>query len=264
MGLFEVNMPLLYGEGGKAFLQLQEQIIKDMDNHSIFAWHMDAGQVLGFDGPLPLLHFAGCEHTIPWRSGRGSQPFSMSNRRLSVRLQITPWSADTYLAYLECLTLGNAASSSRDVRISIFLRRLTEDDQYARICVEGDNLYLDETNSYHNEDRRSLQRQVFVRKQIGLEEERHCSVDRAYGWEVFYAWLPLTAEIFVAHRLLDEHVAVLPPGTWGQRMAINVSAELKGLRHIILSFDFEFNPVCLLVNAFFGRNEFGTKENDYL
>ncbi|OTB01961.1 hypothetical protein M426DRAFT_32526, partial [Hypoxylon sp. CI-4A] len=39
LGLFDVNMPMLYGEGGdKAFLRLQEEIIKRFDDHSIFAW----------------------------------------------------------------------------------------------------------------------------------------------------------------------------------------------------------------------------------
>lgn len=38
MGLFEVNMPLLYGEGGNAFIRLQEEIIRRSDDHSIFAW----------------------------------------------------------------------------------------------------------------------------------------------------------------------------------------------------------------------------------
>lgn len=38
MGLFDVNMPLLYGEGAKAFIRLQEEIIKNSDDHSLFAW----------------------------------------------------------------------------------------------------------------------------------------------------------------------------------------------------------------------------------
>ena len=36
MGLFDVNMPLLYGEGERAFIHLQEEIIKHDDDHSIF------------------------------------------------------------------------------------------------------------------------------------------------------------------------------------------------------------------------------------
>lgn len=38
MGLFDVNMPLLYGEGQKAFIRLQEEILKQTDDQSIFAW----------------------------------------------------------------------------------------------------------------------------------------------------------------------------------------------------------------------------------
>ncbi|RYP50462.1 hypothetical protein DL769_010947 [Monosporascus sp. CRB-8-3] len=38
MGLFNVNMPLLYGEGREAFLRLQQEIIKRSDDQSIFAW----------------------------------------------------------------------------------------------------------------------------------------------------------------------------------------------------------------------------------
>ena len=38
MGLFGINMPLLYGEGPKAFLRLQHEIIKTSDDESIFAW----------------------------------------------------------------------------------------------------------------------------------------------------------------------------------------------------------------------------------
>ena len=39
LGLFDVNMPLLYGEGAKnAFLRLQTEIIKESEDETIFAW----------------------------------------------------------------------------------------------------------------------------------------------------------------------------------------------------------------------------------
>lgn len=38
LGLFNVNMPLLYGEGRKAFVRLQMEIIKNSDDESVFAW----------------------------------------------------------------------------------------------------------------------------------------------------------------------------------------------------------------------------------
>ncbi|KAM7215963.1 heterokaryon incompatibility domain containing protein [Rhypophila decipiens] len=41
LGIFQVNMPMLYGEGKKAFLRLQEEIIKSSTDLSIFAWLQD-------------------------------------------------------------------------------------------------------------------------------------------------------------------------------------------------------------------------------
>jgi hypothetical protein len=38
LGIFDINMPMLYGEGAKAFLRLQEEIIKQCSDMSIFAW----------------------------------------------------------------------------------------------------------------------------------------------------------------------------------------------------------------------------------
>ena len=44
IGLFGVNMPLLYGEGSRAFIRLQEEILKTGNDTTIFAWtnHMES------------------------------------------------------------------------------------------------------------------------------------------------------------------------------------------------------------------------------
>jgi hypothetical protein len=38
LGIFGVNMPLIYGEGQKAFMRLQKEIINESNDLSIFAW----------------------------------------------------------------------------------------------------------------------------------------------------------------------------------------------------------------------------------
>ncbi|KAK1758882.1 hypothetical protein QBC47DRAFT_409702 [Echria macrotheca] len=38
MGIFDINMPVLYGEGSRAFIRLQQEIMKVSDDHTIFAW----------------------------------------------------------------------------------------------------------------------------------------------------------------------------------------------------------------------------------
>ncbi|KAI1181509.1 heterokaryon incompatibility protein-domain-containing protein [Nemania serpens] len=46
LGIFDVNMPLLYGEGHKAFVRLQEEIINRIHDDSILAWGtIDTGAI---------------------------------------------------------------------------------------------------------------------------------------------------------------------------------------------------------------------------
>ncbi|KAK3066275.1 hypothetical protein LTR53_017447, partial [Teratosphaeriaceae sp. CCFEE 6253] len=53
LGLFDVNMPLLYGEGERAFARLQLEIIAQSTDDSIFAW--DIGQSNQLSGMLAHL-----------------------------------------------------------------------------------------------------------------------------------------------------------------------------------------------------------------
>lgn len=38
LGIFDIDMPLLYGEGSKSFIRLQEEIIRTSNDHTIFCW----------------------------------------------------------------------------------------------------------------------------------------------------------------------------------------------------------------------------------
>ncbi|KAK4461563.1 HET domain-protein, partial [Cladorrhinum samala] len=42
LGIFGVQLPLLYGEGENAFIRLQEEIIKESNDLSLFAWRVDS------------------------------------------------------------------------------------------------------------------------------------------------------------------------------------------------------------------------------
>lgn len=50
IGLFDINMPLLYGEGSKAFLRLQELIISRSRDATIFAWRASPGSKQRYRG----------------------------------------------------------------------------------------------------------------------------------------------------------------------------------------------------------------------
>ncbi|KAI0895500.1 HET-domain-containing protein [Annulohypoxylon nitens] len=110
MGLLDVNMPLLYGEGGtKAFQRLQKELIKDNYDHSIFAWKFEHGfrnSELGQFGVLPLLApspalFSGWDTSINLIPPQGKHYFS-TNLGLFISLPIIFLSEEIGLGLLDC------------------------------------------------------------------------------------------------------------------------------------------------------------------
>lgn len=96
LGIFDVNMPLVYGEKAKAYQRLQEEIIKSTADLSIFAWTMPAAsnslprsEIRYYCGMLAErpLHFAGCAE-ISRDPGYGGQQFWTSNNGVKTRIQI--------------------------------------------------------------------------------------------------------------------------------------------------------------------------------
>ncbi|POS80048.1 hypothetical protein DHEL01_v201566 [Diaporthe helianthi] len=154
MGLFGVNMPLLYGEGGsRAFIRLQEQILKETDDESIFAWELqprdeDEAAQHNDEGMHGLLATSpSCFQNIrsiylmPWGfQSPSSVPWSMTNRGLHVQLYIRPEHGATeeqYLAFLDCFQDHRESDANQDIEFqaynpAIHLRRLWG-DQYTRI-----------------------------------------------------------------------------------------------------------------------------------
>ena len=80
LGLFDVHMSLLYGEGAKrAFYRLQIEIMKNMDDESLFAWTSDEGMSgMLATSPRSFAHSGNIRRG--WRGVR--RPYSMTNRGL--------------------------------------------------------------------------------------------------------------------------------------------------------------------------------------
>jgi hypothetical protein len=83
LGIFDVYMPLIYGEGVRAFRRLQEEIIKRHNDLSIFAWIGTPGQnpndLVGIFASSPT-GFADCPDLEPHKSLTAE--FALTNRGL--------------------------------------------------------------------------------------------------------------------------------------------------------------------------------------
>ncbi|KAH6841395.1 heterokaryon incompatibility protein-domain-containing protein [Alternaria alternata] len=55
-GIMGVNMPLLYGEGKRAFYRLQVELLKNTMDHTIFAWSLGSSFSLGPKSPCQFVY----------------------------------------------------------------------------------------------------------------------------------------------------------------------------------------------------------------
>ena len=118
-------MPLLYGEGEKAFMRLQQEIIKAPDDESIFAWTLDRWK-WGMLAPSPQA-FRGSENVVDIRLfPEERMPFSLTNKDLEIRSSsqtnalgnvdlstLLPMGYPTHTVTLGCF-FGNEGMTNRD------------------------------------------------------------------------------------------------------------------------------------------------------
>ena len=133
MGIFDVNMPQIYGEGKKAFMRLQHEIVKSSDDESIFAW-MDAGLIeSGIFAQSPKA-FAQSGDVVQIIDGQKlylpRPPYSVTNRGLAI--EIIAWedaASNKGISFvpLNCGRLPDSGDASVK-RIDIELEKVSRDD----------------------------------------------------------------------------------------------------------------------------------------
>ncbi|KAJ4176959.1 hypothetical protein NW755_014126, partial [Fusarium falciforme] len=120
MGIFDISMPLLYGEGNKAFIRLQEEIIRHTDDQSIFAWNAlgcspsdrttsrdrHLQRDTGVLAPSPAA-FAESGEILSVDAGE-SAPFSLTNHGIRIDLRVFREKSGAY-GVLHCRR-GHAAN----------------------------------------------------------------------------------------------------------------------------------------------------------
>jgi hypothetical protein len=110
LGIFNINMPLLYGEGSKAFIRLQEEIMKTSADHSLFCWNVeedrsqakgDSHETVGFLAPsAKAFKSTRVEALLP--GGTPLSPYMSTNIGISIRFPVL----QTLKGYILILHVG--------------------------------------------------------------------------------------------------------------------------------------------------------------
>ncbi|KAI0523802.1 heterokaryon incompatibility protein-domain-containing protein [Xylaria bambusicola] len=106
LGIFDVNMPLIYGEGGKAFMRLQQEIAKQTCDLTLFAWQQE-GPDPPYRGILAQssAEFANCgslKHKIRDANLTNEYTFTNKGLRIETALVTVPSVSEDYIWNLGC------------------------------------------------------------------------------------------------------------------------------------------------------------------
>ncbi|KFY51743.1 hypothetical protein V497_08890 [Pseudogymnoascus sp. VKM F-4516 (FW-969)] len=259
LGIFDVYMPMLYGEGERAFLRLQEEIIRRSDDHTIFAWPIlrDGQPGLLADSPAAFAH---CQHIQSITARQGNSPFSMTNRGFSIKLMATPFMVDTYIVPLNCVDgrLVKRGDIIDEYRSGIFLRRLNEDDQYARIRFGGETFMQLKASIWDHEvskrliTKRPVQEiEINVRQQV-IKTNEDAYKDRINGFRIISELLEppkKRKDRFSISWDPDERIVAMKPGNFGTMGFLDFSPQGRNFKCIRIGFDFDHNPVCFIAKG---------------
>ena len=125
LSLLGVNMPLIYGEGARAFERLQQEFMRTSTDHSLFSWRETGAERGPFArSPTEFRHckdFAvGKEHSLD---------FLMTNRGLRINLPLMSVEDGNFAAVLDC-------HGPDDCRLAIYLKEVRP-GVYRRVrCTE--------------------------------------------------------------------------------------------------------------------------------
>ena len=148
LGIFGVSMPLLYGEGKeRAFLRLQEEIMRYSDDQSLFVWKTEEQHPTGSTGPNTpyntglLASSPDCFRSTGNYSRYNhidddNEPYQMTNKGIAIDLGLRVLDGGSYDAYPPEMFIGilNCSSdeSNNGGRVGVYLRKV-EGSHYCRV-----------------------------------------------------------------------------------------------------------------------------------
>ncbi|KAI0169096.1 hypothetical protein GGR52DRAFT_553727 [Hypoxylon sp. FL1284] len=139
LGIFDINMPLLYGEGIKAFSRLQQEIVKVSTDHTIFCWTWNENVPPGWlsmlaPSPDTFADAGDFRRVLPPDDVR---PYSMNNVGLAMELPVIySWT------YVFAVLDAAKGREMRPERACVPLRRVAHLDQLDRLPFPSQPVHL--------------------------------------------------------------------------------------------------------------------------
>ncbi|KAJ9662933.1 hypothetical protein H2198_001161 [Neophaeococcomyces mojaviensis] len=257
LGLFSVNMSIVYGVGEVAFRRLQQEIVQRSDDQTIFAWS-DNQPFKSILAPSPSCFeaFGHFDRILP--TNNMSSRFQFVNLGLSIELMLLPLAMNIYLAPLWCGRHRSGSGKSREssagyLHFCLFLQRIEHGTKYLRVRVGGrDFAFIEEGNIARIRDMlQCKQQQLIIRQTISTPPEA-----MFYGFKMSFhdnrifssGSTPRPEDVLCIHKWEPEDpIFQIYNGSLQIAGIFRLSGISRNL-YMYLGFDPSFSPLCVVTS----------------
>jgi hypothetical protein len=127
LGIFGINMPLLYGEGYNAFARLQQEIMKNSDDQTLFAWEETGPDLQWSPFATSPDAFKSAKDYVQDEFTMHMEPYAITNRGLGLRLPLLCTEAESpnhTFAVLACRSSSSSLLGLVAIPIQLFSQDL--------------------------------------------------------------------------------------------------------------------------------------------
>ena len=243
LGIFEINMPLIYGEGRRAFHRLQEEILKNTDDLTLFAWQnaksSDSFTKLFAESPAS---FATRGLLVSKVDGAPSANVTSTGSGLSMDLRLVPAAYGAYLAPI-CSILDSSPHDSGSTTLCMRLERCDDADTFIRVFYDRKVLFELTVNEVDMQVRT-----VVLSRHVSHRYLSEKMDSEGYGFALPTSLeLPDSQVLEIASRTASGTSRLkLTSGTFGVAGILHI---LSGGGYSVcmhLGFDFDFTAFCLV------------------
>ncbi|KAI9667811.1 MAG: hypothetical protein M1821_000630 [Bathelium mastoideum] len=213
LGILDINMPILYGEGTKAFVRLQEEIIKNSNDLSIFAFHNQPTHSM-HDSPSASSNYCSLFATCPRDFLGCGDLVHTSNVHLNMAFVLTNKGlhfprADLQIDYqrgLYSLSLNCHSPKAGPWTYAMHLQQVGP-SLYVRCDERRLNTELGEPDSsIHGEDRLRTEREIYIIASITTSIQSLLESAEEYAIHVWSRYKHLSGALQVAQRSVTSNL----------------------------------------------------------
>jgi hypothetical protein len=269
MGLFDINMPLLYGERTKAFLRLQEMIMESSTDLSIFLWNGQPRTEFGLLAASPSCFCIKLPYTPQGLRDMFSLPkgWTRSNAGVSIRLSLRPHYIDEDQKAVFVAVIHKPYRYGLS-GFGIFLERLErscQENDYRRVSVDNQttiNLNAFIRRPLHSPFIEFTTDLLIVREPM-IPSSSAGSSSFIVRWKAseslegrvcqkcpddvrpsFEHWPVIASELATTREFCFNYLRVEAHGILGY-LLVDISDSLRLL--VCFGFDVRFRPICIMV-----------------